>query len=99
MSVIIKGLEMPKTGRVDITIDSKGKIYSKTSGLPFWNYAAVEIPTPHGGLIDADEIIKGLGIGGKCAECKFWNGSCERGKNNFICDVIYNAPRILEGEE
>ena len=60
MSVIIKGMKLPKTGRVDISIDAKGKIYSETPGLAFWTYVAVEIPTPHGRLIEGDVVANML---------------------------------------
>ena len=44
----------------------------------------VEIPTPHGRIIDEDEIFKRP----HCGEC-----------NDATLDAINNAPTILEAEE
>ncbi len=94
MSLIIQGMKLPTTGRVDISIDAKGKIYSKTPGLAFWKYSAVEIPTPHGRLIDADKLKEKR-------ETMCWKDEFYMTHESDFIDSRYiaNAPTILEAEE
>ena len=55
MSVLIKGLDMPKDGKyVHLSVRSDGKAITDYTGK--WaDYEVVEIP-PHGRLIDADRF-------------------------------------------
>lgn len=57
MSVIVKGMEMPeRCGQCFLRVGNcKQRIYmeQRPKGCPL-----VEIPTPHGRLIDADELAK-----------------------------------------
>lgn len=56
MSIIIKGMDMPKkdTGcRIIILYDGQ---VAMDDGTFIPKYKAVEIPTPHGRLIDAEEL-------------------------------------------
>ena len=67
MSVIVKGMEMPKNcwecSLSDIDDDfGRCCLYSGIACLTIGrqdNCPLVEIPTPHGQLIDADELIDG----------------------------------------
>ena len=73
MSILIKCMEMPKEDNIshvilhihsDGTCAVTGKVYETEGGVPvavaaFEMYGeAVEVPTPHGRLIDADELPK-----------------------------------------
>lgn len=65
MSILIKGMEMPKHGEgvclIVTNFESGGSpvamLVDRESILPKDFYDAIEIPTPHGRLIDADELI------------------------------------------
>ena len=50
MSILIKGMEMPKEGMIGIILTSDGKAYMSVK-----EYEAIELP-PHGDLIDRDEL-------------------------------------------
>lgn len=53
MGIYIKGIDMPNSGQIELTIRPHGKVFSNTKGI----YAeAIQIPTPHGRLIDGDKI-------------------------------------------
>lgn len=67
MSVLIKGIEMPKSCFA-CDFYSGNECYLYSYGIPArYNYnpdtkpewcELVEVPTPHGRLIDADELLK-----------------------------------------
>lgn len=59
MSILIKGLNMPKGDGLVISIEPNGEVYVQTQeGFSFFasNAKAVEVPTPHGDLIDREEV-------------------------------------------
>ena len=97
MSVLIKGMDMPKDcwSCPMITVDpitrkrfcGKTLIDIKDSFIRLSNCPLVEIPTPHGRLIDGDELKKGAyAFGGF-------------GLDKVLVDDINNAPTIIEAEE
>ena len=113
MSVLIKGIKMPKDGDVlTVKKDDDGKIYIKQSRT--WGYSAelIELP-PHGRLIDADAF--------EADRRKLYCENCERrkGKKNGrwtfvyeiggveclscgiedVLDDLEDAPTIIEVEE
>jgi len=58
MSILIKGMEMPKNGWKHILLTSDGKAYrfeDFSADNTATRFEAVEVP-PHGRLIDADEL-------------------------------------------
>lgn len=65
MSVLIKGMDMPKKGVYHAVItfdgDSLG-VRIPPSKEPFFSGRIVHMPTPHGRLIDADELLKNHAI-------------------------------------
>jgi len=65
-----------------------GKVFEETLSLlldrPCDDCPIIEIPTPHGRIIDEDEIYEQP----HCGEC-----------NDATLDAINNAPTILEAEE
>lgn len=57
MSILIKGMEMPKDGYKIIYLHSNGCIYEPTSDNKIWNTVGKAVPVPpHGRLIDADAL-------------------------------------------
>ena len=104
MSILIKGMEMPKAWcecgfnhssqfRDDDTCEllNKGipQLFVLADRLP--DCPLVEVPTPHGRLVDADALKATF-----CAECNH-TITCED------CDIDYHierlAPTIIEAEE
>lgn len=88
MSILIKGMGIPKDYKyVDVRIFRDGTATTSTAEKPFYKKMdVVEVPTPHGRLIDADALIKQ-------AITQFdWND---------VVDVedITNAPTIIPAEE
>lgn len=89
MSILIKGIDMPKEGEhIVALIKSNGKCsYWKQDteyGIcePMQTVEAIQIPTPHGRLIDRDDIYIGR-----------WDIDSD------LAEQIQNAPTILEAEE
>ena len=99
MSLIIKGMDMPKKGVYHAVItfdgDSLG-VRIPPSKEPFFSGRIVHMPTPHGRLIDADEI----------KEYAEWH--CQRFIEGDHAEVgltvdqinsfVRNAPTIIEAE-
>lgn len=54
MSIIIKGIEMPKN--CDECFLSEWNIFNEQFYCPFDDCPLVEIPTPHGRLIDEEDV-------------------------------------------
>ena len=77
MSIILKGIEMLED------IDELRLIINGMS-IAIEPTQAIQIPTPHGRIIDEDEIYEQP----HCGEC-----------NDATLDAINNAPTILEAEE
>ena len=102
MSILIKGIDMPKNcGSCDYLRDdlessycylmdkdiSDGTIRAEFCPL-------IEIPTPHGRLIDGDELCNDFS--NRCpGDC----GCCGESDDIYDCGLIINAPTILEAEE
>lgn len=99
MSIILKGIDMPKHGETkrivlydngDIVVDEDGwdedgnRFYKTT-----YDVQAIQIPKNHGRLIDASELIKSYMRGTKTGIDDFYD----------TIDIIDNAPTILEAEE
>ena len=86
MSIIIKGMDMPKkdTGcRIIILYDGQ---VAMDNGTFITEYQAIEIPTPHGRLIECDRLIRELSV---IADRPIRSGMY----------IIKEAPTILEAEE
>lgn len=58
MSILIKGIDLPKEGRLKIEITSDGLVWIDT-GRRFYAHKdyAIQIDRPHGRLIDGDKLI------------------------------------------
>ena len=65
MSILIKGMKMPESGYIDIRLhtfaDGEQCATVQTGEHPFYKkMGIVEVPEPHGRLIDADELDETL---------------------------------------
>lgn len=54
MSIILKGVNIPNSGQIEIIIRPHGKVFSKTRGI---SAEAIQIPKDHGRLIDMDDTM------------------------------------------
>ena len=90
MSVLIKGMEMPKEGTVIAIYKLNGKFYASVHGTELCPL----VPVPyHGRLIDADAliqtIVKRLGIRSK---------EHFTHQESFVCATIEDAPTVIPAE-
>ena len=104
MSVLIKGMEMPKYKGEHKDFDRYGCFLTvyKNGEVELHvfenNYTVEEIPTPHGRLIDADKLQTAI-HGCLCENCQTF--PCEKGIGCLIEDVfnlLDEAPTIIESE-
>ena len=87
MSVLIKGLTIPTVGvrHCVISFSDNHLLISDVCGNSIFEGNYVEIPTPHGRLIDADELEK-------CVHEWYDVGEY------VFADTIRNADTIIEAE-
>lgn len=90
MSIVIKGMDMPKSGEKIIILTSSGYV-EDVSGQVIHGVEAVEVKAPHGRLIDAGELSVDL-----CCYSDYDGGSTEYG---YSYEMLDNAPTIIEAEE
>ena len=95
MSLILKGIDMPKEGEhIVAVIKNNGKYsYWKQDteyGIcePMQTAEAIQIPTPHGRLIDGDEFKSWVDDWYDCTDI-----------GNIVESWIDERPTILEAEE
>lgn len=85
MSILIKGIDMPKEGEHILALiknDGKCSYFEETTLSRIMKTTeAIQIPTPHGRLIDRDDIYIGR-----------WDIDSD------LAEQIQNAPTILEEE-
>ena len=86
MSIILKGIDMPS--KIDLDLHDNHIVLGGVL-YPIDIDQLVYIPTPHGRLIDASELIKSYMKGTKTDIDDFYD----------TIDIIDNAPTILEAEE
>lgn len=103
MSILIKGLslkDVPDDEYMVVRIWKDGSISTVACsyGVNHGEKRAVEVPTPHGRLIDADALITTF--------CE-WGVLLERGQKltitmceakQAIIDIIEDAPTVIEAE-
>lgn len=88
-SLLIKGLEMPEnTAKIYIAFFLRDGSYEGVEDI--WSIEAQNIHTPHGRLIDADELMKHLADDGREAFTKH---------QVWLMLSEYGAPTIIEAEE
>lgn len=86
MGVYIKGMEMPKTYPLTVTIYPDGQVLSETVGAKDIHGDAISVP-PHGNLKDADAIRKD------------WLENYRYALTRSILDTFDDAPTIIPAEE
>lgn len=98
MSLLIKGMEMPKNGQITIELASEdtgtnilARITDNKTGKLIGHEGVVAIPSPHGRLIDADVLMDLLE---KSVPEK------NRGHQFYAFrHMLRNAPTVIEAEE
>lgn len=112
MSVLIKGMEMPQSCDECWALDESGDypyclITGETEGYRFntkkykmHRCPLIEVPTPHGRLIDADTFIKDWHLGYQCENCENDARRCEWPEltKMDICGMIEDAPTVIEAD-
>ena len=92
MSLMINGMDMPKNRGffydllLSFSVDGSGEIFFNRKSYPI-----VEIPAPHGRLIDADKLIAVLKSAIPIEQ-----------RTSAVCCVmknIENAPTVIEAEK
>lgn len=89
MSLLIKGMEMPKDGYVDVRIKYNGTAAHSTGEPPYFRvYDAIPVP-PHGRLIDIDAPY----------EIKVYvDGLTKKGGVDIYAPAVLDADPAEEGE-
>lgn len=91
MSILIKGIDMPKASNDDMIViirhDSNAEVWQ--SGKKETKTQAIQIPTPHGRLIDKDELLSHLKK----------DPLFDLVERYGVSGVIESRPTILEAEE
>jgi hypothetical protein len=102
MSVLIKGIEMPREKKTTLTIFPDGRVY-KNNGERLWGHGedcipwkAVPVP-PHGRLGDLDALRKrieeNIDAAKKAGNYEWW----------YVCTVALDfalaAPAVIDAEE
>ena len=96
MSLILKGIDMPKCSNEDIVVvirRDKAEVWQ--TGVKERTVEAIQIDRPHGRLIDADKIMKDL------EEWKLNPNNDDEAVVfvNHFQGIIRTEPTILEAEE
>ena len=106
MSIILKGIDMPKNGEMHrINIYDNGNTYITTSNILYEtdrkDAEAIQIPTPHGRLIDIEKLKEEFAMKNNiCKECDSFK-KCDNKtySKSEICEKFIWVPTILEAEE
>ena len=98
MSLIIKGMEMPKSNTmftVTLRVRQDGTAeFVSTSGKTVKSFPMIEVPTPHGRLIDEEAIYNN--VKSRCNNCHI--RACAICGVTCILNDIRTAPTIIEAE-
>ena len=92
MSILIKGIEKPKYGFIEI------RLYDNRAECEFQEHVYTdleteEVPEPHGRLIDADELIKEQSYTAKDTSVEEMRVACR-----YCAEVLKDAPTVIEAE-
>ena len=102
MSILIKGVDMPKTqqGCMTIRIYYDGACVRHPQGTVIKGAEAVEVTTPHGRLLDGDALRDGIYHEAfeTDSELQKWDSGCWVRYKMFE-NHMDNAPTIIEAEE
>ena len=108
MSILIKGIDMPKNGEITIAFasDENGEntiaLILDANGKPIEHKGVTELPTPHGRLIDADRLLALVEkeVNNTCIGCEPEpDDCCAYDRFEKIISEIKNARTIIEVEE
>ena len=91
MSILIKGMEMPKYGIIGVFISSDRNVYDSMD-----NIIGTIVPVPpHGRLIDADKLFKWIK-----AECNPYGAPTIGYEDGLkVLDMVDRCSTIIEAEE
>lgn len=94
MSVLIKGMEIPKEGYVDVRLFSDGRATTQTGEYPFYREMEItNVIEPHGRLIDADALLSQY-------KGNIWTAKTDYAEGlRDVANDIKQAPTIIEAEE
>ena len=97
MSILIKGMEMPKgNDELRLIIHSNGQVI--ISHQTYYEEAEAVSISPHGRLIDADAFEYTCKIS-YCSGCEDYNGiKCKTCWVDDMLGELENAPTIIEAE-
>lgn len=99
MSILIKGIDMPKDYVLRIEIEPNGTVWEEGRDWIKHRQSAIQIDRPHGRLIDGDKLRATLQ---RWTEDE-WNQKASPVSWAYayedIIDLIDDAPTILEAEE
>ena len=104
MSLIIKGMNLPENdGMKELVI---GRAPNGTEPITIVSgditefYKIIEIPAPHGRLIDADVLLDTIRYGAEgraiCDKCK--SQDCQNCVIKSVYKIIRKAPTVIEAE-
>lgn len=88
MSLILKGIDIPKKGTIKLEIEPNGTVWAEGKDWQSYTESAIQIPKGHGRLGDLDELNKSV---------QTWNPAYTYGRSAFT-RAIDNAQTILEEE-
>ena len=92
MSVLIKGMEIPKSNTmftVTLRVRQDGTAeFISTSGKTVKSFPMIEVPTPHGDLVDRDDLIDEIN------RVTF----VKRYDYNVAYNIVTDADTIIEAE-
>lgn len=100
MSIIIKGMDMPKASNEDCiaVIRSNGKVEVWQTGMKEFEAKAIQIERPHGRLIDERELCDRL-VDQPDYKVKIEGVTTSVYRTVDILPEVRHSPTILEAEE
>ena len=99
MSVLIKGMEMPKHGDVLVVREYNGKTYIKHEGHLGFEARLIEIPTPHGELVDRNGLMDIYADRLTAVAERYSPDSSECGILSGAMKLLAIQPTVIEAEE
>lgn len=103
MSIILKGIDIPNSGQIEIIIRPHGKVFSNTRGI---SAEAIQIPKGHGDIKDVGKFVEDLKYDVEMNRTRYITDGDEEAredaecKENCISFIESSAtPTILEAEE
>lgn len=98
MTLLIKGMEMPKEGRLTLQISADGAVYVVNScDITAETYMTDAVPvSPHGRLIDADAFLATIR---PCSASDEFQACTFLTVKRLLFEHIEAAPTVMEAEE